>query len=137
MGDEVGTDSRLASWRKRTRRRWSEAQRGQIVAASYAPGASMAAVARHYDINANLLWNWRRAFKQAGALPAPVRDPVIGFASVELVQSDRSAGIAVVGVIELSHRNGQDHGLGPRQRIHRHHAERDEGLGLEKRTPSR
>ena len=62
----------------------------------------MAAVARRYDINANLLWNWRRAFRQAGALPATVSDPVIGFASVELVQSDRSTGVASTGVIELS-----------------------------------
>jgi len=51
-------------WRKKTRRYWSEAERRQIVAASYAPGASMAAVARRYDINAHLLWNWRRALRQ-------------------------------------------------------------------------
>lgn len=102
MGDEVGDDDKPVGWRKKTRRYWSEAQRRQIVAASYAPGASMAAVARHYDINANLLWNWRRAFRQAGALPAPVQDPVIGFASVELVESALSTGVAGAGVIELS-----------------------------------
>lgn len=102
MGDEVGSDGKPVSWRKRSRRHWSEAQRRQIVAASYAPGASMAGVARHYDINANLLWNWRRAFKQAGTLPAPVQNRVVGFAAVELVESDRSTGVAGVGVIELS-----------------------------------
>ncbi len=62
----------------------------------------MAGVARDYGINANLLWNWRRKFRQAGALLAPGCDPVMSFASVELVGADRTAGVAGVGAIELS-----------------------------------
>ena len=42
------------------RRRWSEADRLRIVAESYQPGVSVSVVARRNDVNANLLFTWRR-----------------------------------------------------------------------------
>ena len=45
---------------RRTRRFWSEDEKRRIVAQSYAPGVSVSMVARRYDVNANLIFTWRR-----------------------------------------------------------------------------
>jgi transposase len=44
----------------RRRRSWSDEEKRQIVGESQEPGASIAEVARRYDLNANLLFTWRR-----------------------------------------------------------------------------
>jgi transposase len=56
---------------RRHRRRWSGSEKRRIVAESYAPGSSVSRVARRYDLNANLLFTWRR---QLGA-PVPDAPP--------------------------------------------------------------
>ena len=48
------------------RRRWTAAQKQRIVEETRAPGASVSVVARRYDINANLLFKWKRQ-AEAGA----------------------------------------------------------------------
>ena len=45
---------------RRTRRFWSEDEKRRIVAQTYAPGVSVSQVGRRYDINANLIFKWRR-----------------------------------------------------------------------------
>jgi transposase len=35
----------------------------EIVAASYAPGSSVSMVARHYDVNANQVFSWRKLYR--------------------------------------------------------------------------
>ena len=45
---------------RRTRRFWSDDEKRRIVAQSYAPGVSVSVVARRYDVNANLIFTWRR-----------------------------------------------------------------------------
>jgi transposase len=40
---------------------WSAEEKRQIVAEASEPGASVAVVARRHDMNANLLFTWRRA----------------------------------------------------------------------------
>jgi len=47
---------------RRRRRRWSEALKREIVAASFEPGASASVVARRYDVNTNQLFIWRRQY---------------------------------------------------------------------------
>jgi transposase len=42
------------------RRRWTKRQKRQLVAETLAPGASVSLIARRHDVNANLLFNWRR-----------------------------------------------------------------------------
>ena len=42
------------------RRRWPDALKCEIVAATLAPWASVSVVARLYDVNANQVFNWRR-----------------------------------------------------------------------------
>ena len=49
------------------RRRWSEAERLRIVAESYRPGVSVSMVARRNDMNANLLFTWRRRYGKRAA----------------------------------------------------------------------
>ena len=49
---------------RRRRRRWSEARKRQIVAESYQPGVSVSVVARRHDVNANLVFSWRRQYRK-------------------------------------------------------------------------
>lgn len=61
---------------RRSRRRWSEDFKRRVVAEAMAPGASAAAVARRYDLNANLLFNWKRRYGDAGRfLPVEISEP--------------------------------------------------------------
>ena len=56
----------------RRRRRWSEAQKRQIVAESREPGVSVSVVARRYNVNANQVFTWRRQYREPEAGPVPV-----------------------------------------------------------------
>src|SRR3984885_12058849 len=52
-------DTKQACKRGR-RRRWPVALKRQIVAETFAPGASASVVARRHDVNTNQLFRWRR-----------------------------------------------------------------------------
>src|SRR5882757_8807020 len=52
------------------RRRWTEEQKGRIVAASYRAGAVVSEVARRYEISPQHLFAWRKAAR-AGLLVLP------------------------------------------------------------------
>ena len=56
---------------RRTNKRWPEALKREIVAASFAPGASVSVVARQYDVNANQVFGWRRRYGHATESVAP------------------------------------------------------------------
>jgi len=58
----------------RTRRRWSEEEKRAIVTEALVPGASIAAVARRYAFNTNLLHGWRRLY---GSPIHPPAEPVL------------------------------------------------------------
>ncbi|CAA6606330.1 transposase [Rhodospirillaceae bacterium LM-1] len=58
---------------RRRNRSWSEALKRGIVAASFEPGYSVSVVARRYDVNANQLFKWRKAFRDS--LPGRPPDP--------------------------------------------------------------
>lgn len=51
------------------RRRWPEAVKRELVAATLEPGASVSIVARRHDLNANQLFKWRRQFEEARRTP--------------------------------------------------------------------
>ena len=55
---------------RRRNRAWPEALKREIVAASFAPGSSVAEVARHYDVNANQVFNWRKLYGDDPRAPA-------------------------------------------------------------------
>lgn len=60
----------------RRRRSWSLEEKRRIVAESCEPGASVSKVARHHDLNTNMLFTWRR---QLGlGMPVP-RDEAVSF----------------------------------------------------------
>ena len=68
------------------RRRWSDAEKRRIVAESYQPGVSVSVVARRNDVNANLVFNWRRRFREqaggtGGLVPVVVEPPPLGAAT--------------------------------------------------------
>ena len=55
---------------RRRNQRWPEALKREIVAATLQSGASVAVVARQYDVNANQVFAWRRRFR-VGDKPSP------------------------------------------------------------------
>ncbi|RWI44280.1 MAG: transposase [Mesorhizobium sp.] len=74
------------------RRRWSEADQCRILAAAFAPGATVAAVARQYDVATSLIYKWRRT----------VRARETGFAEVVVAPDEPVARPAASpAVIEL------------------------------------
>jgi transposase len=63
------------------RRRWSEEDQCRILAAAFAPGTTVAAVARQYDVATSLIYQWRRTLRARKA----------GFAEVVVVPDERAA----------------------------------------------
>ena len=58
----------------RKRRSWTRDEKRRIVAESHEEGASIAEVARRHEVNANLLFTWRRKMgversEQSGTMP--------------------------------------------------------------------
>jgi transposase len=56
--------------KRRRHRSWPEALKREIVAASYAPDASVSVVARQYDVNANQVFGWRKRYHDAAGAPS-------------------------------------------------------------------
>ena len=48
------------------RRRWSEDQKLAILAAAFAPGASVADVSRQADVCSSVIYRWRRTYMAGG-----------------------------------------------------------------------
>ncbi len=61
---------------RRRRRLWSAEEKRRIVAETLEPGASVSVVARRHDLNANMLFTWRR---EAGVVGSNVADSAITF----------------------------------------------------------
>lgn len=51
------------------RRSWSDAQRREILAEAFAPGAIVAAVARRHEVSTGLIYTWRRNAKRENGAP--------------------------------------------------------------------
>jgi transposase len=64
------------------RRYWDDDEKVRIVAQTRVPGVSVSQVARRYDVNANLVFTWRR---DPRFNPPPVEDPAALFLPVEVV----------------------------------------------------
>jgi transposase len=50
---------------RRRNKRWPEALKREIVAATLVPGASVSVVARQHNVNANQVFSWRRWYGEA------------------------------------------------------------------------
>ena len=68
---------------RRRRKRWPEALKREIVAATFAPGASVSVVARQYDVNANQVFSWRRRYGEGGK-PPPASPSTCGLVPVTI-----------------------------------------------------
>ena len=64
MSDDAEHSGAGGEVRFRRRRRWSEAQKRRIVTESYQPGISVSVVARRHDVNATLVFSWRRQYRE-------------------------------------------------------------------------
>jgi transposase len=63
---------------KHRHRSWPDALKREIVAASFAPGASVSIVARQYDVNSNQVFAWRKLYGDTSiATPGPQLVPVV------------------------------------------------------------
>jgi len=65
------------------RRRWSDAEKGRIVAESVMPGAVVSEVARRHEISPQHLFAWRKAAR-AGQLALPAAETAAMFVPVML-----------------------------------------------------
>ena len=79
---------------RRRNRSWPEALKREIVAASFAPGSSVSIVARHYDVNANQVFSWRKRYRDepraAAVRSAPQLVPVVVTAEQDAVATQPS-----------------------------------------------
>ena len=84
------------------RRRWSPAEKRQIVAESLAPGAVSSVVARRHGIHPNQLCAWRREFRGLAAKMIPDFVPIsIAGVLPEASTSGAPSGTAPGGQIEI------------------------------------
>ena len=85
---------------RRGRRLWSEDEKRRIVAETFAPGASVSIVARRHDLNANMLFTWRR---QIGAAPTFPAGGAVTFvpAAITAEAAPAISPTAVVGRMEI------------------------------------
>jgi transposase-like protein len=60
---------------RRRNRSWPEALKREIVAASFAPGASVSVIARRYDVNANQVFRWRMLYRDGSDAPVNPTTP--------------------------------------------------------------
>jgi transposase len=68
---DVSTNAIMDTSRERRRnKRWPEALKREIVAATYLPGSSVSIVARQYDVNSNQVFRWRRLAETSGSPPS-------------------------------------------------------------------
>jgi transposase len=86
------------------RRRWSSDAKRRIVAETFEPGASVSVVARRHDLNANMLFTWRREVKQAATrmIEAPV-----AFVAAEIAGERNSTASSATGRMEIAFPGGE------------------------------
>lgn len=81
------------SGERRRHKRWPEALKREIVAATLVPGASVSVVARQYDVNANQVFSWRRRYREAGQ-PPPSTSSTPGLVPVTITREPVDEGAA-------------------------------------------
>jgi len=83
-------------------RAWPETLKREIVSASYAPGASVSTVARHYDVNANQVFGWRKRYRDEPRGPAvrsaPQLIPVVVTAEQDAVVTQPSSATETIEI---------------------------------------
>jgi transposase-like protein len=75
---------------RRRNRTWPEPLKREIVAASFAPGASVSVIARRYDVNANQVFRWRTLFRDGPDAPDPTAPQLVPV----IVTAEERSGVA-------------------------------------------
>lgn len=83
------------SGERRRNKRWPEALKREIVAATLQPGASVSIVARQYNVNANQVFSWRRRYGAMSELAAAAH-PSSGLLPVAIIPEPENSGAAPV-----------------------------------------
>ena len=86
------------------RRRWSDDQKRAILAAAFAPGAVVSAVARQVDVNSGQIYRWRRELGVgspgfAEVVVSPISASPDGSAAVIDVELDGGARVRLPATI--------------------------------------
>jgi len=95
--DDISDDTKVARRHAEItsvvrRRRWSDAEKGRIVAEAIAPCAVIADVARRHDLARQQLSNWIRAAKEGQfALPADEMPAFVPVVPAESAQPSKAA----------------------------------------------
>jgi transposase len=88
--------------RRRRRRIWSAEEKRRIVAEAIEPGASVSVVARRHDLNANMLFTWRRQAAATGTIsPAAAMTFVPAAITAEPVATVSPAQAAAAGRMKI------------------------------------
>ena len=75
--------SRVEIFQGRARRRWSEEEKRQLVAETFAPGETVHAVARRHGVNTSQLFTSRKRFRAELGFPTALPPPPT-FAAAEI-----------------------------------------------------
>ncbi len=87
---------------KRRHKVWPEALKREIVAACLVPGASVSMVARQYDVNANLVFTWRKLYGEVPDMAPTQLVPVVVTPDPPAAKkSAPSAGLPSADLIEI------------------------------------
>ncbi len=96
----------------RRRRSWSLTEKRRMVEESLEPGASVSVVARRYDVNANLLFSWRRLYQsglltaETALVPVEISQPPVETAAATAEPRSSTAGRSRPGMIEIALTSG-------------------------------
>lgn len=91
------------------RRRWTTAQKLEIVNQSLVPGASVADLARRHSLNPNLIYRWRCQAKSGALSAASDQPPLVLVAVADGAGAARPTGSGqhVESMVEVVLRNGR------------------------------
>jgi transposase len=105
---DISDDTKIVGSREEVtgvvrRRRWSDEEKGRIVAEALAPGAVIADVARRHDLVPQHVWNWIKAAREGRfALPSdglPAFVPVVSVGSGQAREPARDARSAAIELV--------------------------------------
>ena len=96
----------------RRRRSWSVDEKRRMIEESLEPGASVSVVARRYDVNANLLFSWRRQLQdglltaETALVPVEIDQPPVEIAAATPERRSPASGRSKPGMIEIELTSG-------------------------------
>jgi transposase len=111
----VDTKAELGAMGRPGRRRWTAEEKRQIVEETRAPGSSVSLVARRHDINANLLFKWKR-LEEAGEADQPLLEGP-DFLPIGVVGQADDGGPALLARLPGVEDGNRPDGPGPARRL--------------------